>query len=269
MTAGELSSKGLTSAGATDPSPAVTAQLLGGSQLRALAEEAVHAAAVREPGDAGARHLRLLVHAGVASTPAGASRARARGLQRLLVAALLLALSVAALLWDESPAGDPPTLPVPGTIAATAPTDPTLVTAMLAAAFQDQVAGHPDEATATYNAVLQRDPRNSIAAYNLAVIEQAAGHDVAATGHYEAALAETPDFVPALFNLAILRAAAGAGPDAITLYRRILALEPNDAAAHLNLGIALTEGGEPEAGASELRRATALDPTLAWRVPAE
>ncbi len=254
--------------------------------IHELAEEIVRAALELDTAHPDAARIRALVtaiahpsqaHPGMFGPVSPASLASEWTRAAALVAGMVMFLVVGGMAWlaafpavrTSTPRAVEARAVEARTVTAAPAPSPSLVPALLATAFQDQVAGHSEQATAAYLEVLKEDPGNRTAKYNLGVIDQAANRNTEAEEHYRDVLASDPAFVPALFNLAILRTAAGASAEAVGLYQRILTTEPGSAPAHLNLGILLVQSGDREGGTSHLRRAVALDPALAWRVPAE
>jgi len=133
---------------------------------------------------------------------------------------------------------------------------------LLTAGLAAQTAGHNQQATADFQAVLKQDPANKYALYDLGLIDQNLGNATVAAALYRAALVSDPNYVPALFNLAIVRTRA-APYEAVDLYRHALALQPSYAAAHLNLGYVLRSLGQVVEGNTEIARALVLQPSLA------
>ncbi len=142
-------------------------------------------------------------------------------------------------------------------------------TGSLEAALKDQVAGKTDQAAAAYQALLAKDPRNKVAAYNLGLIAQNKGDVAEAKAKYEQALQADPAYVPALFNLAIVETGNNNKPVAESLYRRALAADDTDANTHLNLGFLLLDQGKKADGQAQLRRAAELSPDAAARIPGD
>ena len=276
----------------SDVAAGAAAPAAEGGLIRQLAEEIVRAAVELDTANPDALRLHTLMSAianapkqpislaGTSATDSGGSGAAARGMNMRwgLPVAVLAAVGVAAVSLVVVGAllgqvllggnGQRPNSRSLDPISTSSSAQPS-VSALLTSAFQDQVAGRTDQATATYQEVLKQAPTDKVALYNLGVMDQAAGRGASAEEHYRAALSSDANFWPALFNLAIIRNAAGASTEAIDLYRRALAVDPSAASAHLNLGILLRQTGSEAAGAAEIRQALSIDPTLAWRVPAE
>ena len=118
-----------------------------------------------------------------------------------------------------------------------------------------------------FEALLQQDPNNKLAAYNLGVLAQQAGDDVAAAGHYKKTLELDPVYAPALYNLAILTNKQGDAQTAAALYERAIKADPRDANAHYNYGLLLRSLGNEQRAQLEIDKAIELDPSLKQPAP--
>lgn len=138
--------------------------------------------------------------------------------------------------------------------------------ALLGRGLTQVEAGQYDEASATFQTVLDQDPDNINAWYNLGYVAQLTGDDATAVERYTTALTHNKDFAPALYNLAILT--EGSDLDgAAALYRRVIAIKPDDAAAHMRLGFALRHLGDVAEAENLLARGLELDPAMANVTP--
>jgi tetratricopeptide (TPR) repeat protein len=112
------------------------------------------------------------------------------------------------------------------------------------AALDLELAGRGDEARATYEAVLRRDPMLVGARINLGRLLHAAGKLREAEALYRAALEHNPNSVIAAFNLGVVLEDQGKAADAAGAYRKVLAIDERYADAHYNLSRLLEAQGD-------------------------
>lgn len=107
-----------------------------------------------------------------------------------------------------------------------------------------ELAGRGDEARATYEAVLRRDPKLVSARINLGRLLHAAGRLDEAESLYRAALEQSPDNAIAAFNLGVALEDQGKHAPAADAYRAALAADAGYADAHYNLSRLLEAQGD-------------------------
>lgn len=105
----------------------------------------------------------------------------------------------------------------------------------------------------------ERAEENADDLYESALDLELAGRPDAARETYEAVLRRFPNLVGARINLGRLLHAAGRFDEAEALYRGALELRPGNALAAFNLGVALEDQGKAEAAAEAYRVALASD----------
>lgn len=112
------------------------------------------------------------------------------------------------------------------------------------AALDLELAGRGDEARATYEAVLRRDPMLVGARINLGRLLHAAGKLREAEALYRAALEHNAKSVIAAFNLGVVLEDQGKLDAAADAYRSVLAIDERYADAHYNLSRLLEAKGD-------------------------
>ena len=121
----------------------------------------------------------------------------------------------------------------------------------------------PQQAVASFRAVLQQRPEQLGALLSLAVACWEAGLVSESIEHYEQLLARSPQEIHALVNLANIRQLQGDLNESVRLYRRAIEVNPQMTMAWSNLGVALSSQGQTAAAIDALRQAVRLDATLA------
>ncbi|MEM7588357.1 MAG: tetratricopeptide repeat protein, partial [Acidobacteriota bacterium] len=111
-----------------------------------------------------------------------------------------------------------------------------------------------DEATALYQRVLEREPKDANAHLRLADTLFEANEPAKARYHYEQALALHPELAAAHLGLGRIAATTGHHREAITHFERTLALQPGATEAHYPLAIALRQTGELQRAEEHLER---------------
>jgi uncharacterized protein (TIGR03032 family) len=127
-----------------------------------------------------------------------------------------------------------------------------------ARALQEQ--GDLPQASATYQAVLKRDPNLAAAHCNLGAIHQLQGDPEGAAGAYQAALATNPSFALAHLNLGRLRLRQQRWPEAEACLRHAVGLMPGSATAHLELATVQRLLGDTSAAIEACHAALARQP---------
>jgi tetratricopeptide (TPR) repeat protein len=135
---------------------------------------------------------------------------------------------------------------------------------LLLAALQAQTRGETALATTDYLALLETQPKTTLAWYNLGVLAHEAHNDQGAVRDYESAIGTNETYFPALYNLAILVTATDP-KRAEQLYVRAIAVRPNDADAYLNLGFVERTLGYAGSARIDISHAIRLDPSLGAR----
>lgn len=112
------------------------------------------------------------------------------------------------------------------------------------AALDLELAGRGDEARATYETVLERDPMLVGARINLGRLLHAAGKLDEAERLYRAALEQHPASAIAAFNLGVVLEDQGRNEGAAEAYRAALTIDESYADAHYNLSRLLEAEGD-------------------------
>jgi tetratricopeptide (TPR) repeat protein len=196
------------------------------SALRALAERDIKAADLRLGGDGQS----VVVHDGNKRWDACSGQA-------------LLDFGTPA-----APSGEAQVIPLTTSQAtATLPTPaPTLTAKELYERAFALEGTSPDEARATYRAVLEREPEFADAHVNLGRLLHDSGDVYAALVHYRAALSIRPNDATAAFNAGVALEDLGANADAIVAYRHAIESDPRNPDAHYNLARLLEQSGKPD-----------------------
>jgi tetratricopeptide (TPR) repeat protein len=161
------------------------------------------------------------------------------------------ALSGQALLdfgTQPVPSGEAEVIPLASaqTAAADPTPSPTLTTKELYDRASALESDSPDEAMATYRAVLEREPEFADAHVNLGRLLHESGDVYAALVHYRAALSIRPNDPTAAFNAGVALEDLGANADAIAAYRSAIEIDPRNPDAHYNLARLLEQSGKPD-----------------------
>ena len=208
------------------------------------------------------------------SSPRGASggdrdRLTIASILTVVAPTVIAAIAGFAIGRTTAPSTKPPR-PSIGAVATSATTvakSPTAATtttdALLQSALALHAAGKLDQASAAYNEVLAKDPKNKYAFYNLGQIAQSSGKLDEAITQYKQSLAQDPNYFPALYNVGLAYAAKGDHPTAIDSLRKALVIQPTSAGAMFNLGTLLSADGKGDEGTKLIADAIAIDPSLA------
>lgn len=122
--------------------------------------------------------------------------------------------------------------------------------------------GRLDEALASYDAALSRDPDLADAHLGRGSIHQERGNLEEAAASLERASSLRPDLADAHFNLGVVSQALGRLEQAVGAYGRLVALRPGFALGHFALGGALSGLGRLARAAESYQRAAVTDPLL-------
>ncbi len=123
--------------------------------------------------------------------------------------------------------------------------------------------GRLDEALASYQKALERNPASVMALTNRGSALEAAGRPEEAAASYNRALQIDPDHVKARYNLGNTLRDLGRLEEAATCYCQALAGWPDYVYARTNLGLTLFDLGRLEEAEACVRQALALQPDLA------
>lgn len=131
-------------------------------------------------------------------------------------------------------------------------------------AFDQMEKKQTTEAIATFQQVLQHDPKDPIAHYALATALTQNNQEREALGEYLKACTFNTNPPAAWFDhLAVSQANTGDLPGAVESWRKALAIDPSDAGAEMDMGAVLFELGHPIEGEEHLRKAVTLAPVFA------
>jgi tetratricopeptide (TPR) repeat protein len=128
----------------------------------------------------------------------------------------------------------------------------------LAIALQKQ--GHPDQALAQCQKIIQGDPKNAKAHHIQAYCQQQLGQRDQAVTAYEQALRLDPGLVDAANQLGVLLTEQCKYDRAIACFQRALKQAPDYAEAHNNLGISLRAQGQVQQAIAHYSEAIQLNP---------
>ena len=120
--------------------------------------------------------------------------------------------------------------------------------------------GQYEDAIATFERVLELDPKDAQAHYNLAraLIEE--GDLASAEEHLRAAVVAWPDFFDAHLNLAILLGRTGRGGEAAEHIERAVKIDPEHAPTRLLYARVLSQRGDHAGAIRELEEVLRVDP---------
>jgi Flp pilus assembly protein TadD len=115
-------------------------------------------------------------------------------------------------------------------------------------------------AIAIYRKLVAAQPNDPRVHTSLGAAQEQGGDWKSALGSYKHALTLDPNYADARYDLARLELQQGQYDAAASDYRALLAQHPDDAAAHGGLGAALAQLQQPNAARAEFDRSLALDP---------
>lgn len=138
--------------------------------------------------------------------------------------------------------------------------DPASVEEPMAVALRLQTTGRFEEATAIYQDIVTKDPKNADAWHLLGLIAYQAERPDAAEKMIMRALRLKPDRANYYINLASVLRKLDRPEDAANCLWRALALAPGDAGAHADLAELLCEMGESDKACAALSAAIQLNP---------
>jgi tetratricopeptide (TPR) repeat protein len=122
-------------------------------------------------------------------------------------------------------------------------------------------AGHFDDARASFQAAVKKNPSDYEALYNLGTTCEKLNDKPAAEQAYKAALAAKPDLDTAAAALSALYLDAGRTDDALAAARSGLAKHPGSGPLHENLAVALAVRGDQDESLKEFEQALHITPT--------
>jgi tetratricopeptide (TPR) repeat protein len=155
-----------------------------------------------------------------------------------------------------SPTADLDTPAATAAPAAEPPPSPELVAGIKA--FD---AGKFDDARASFQAAVKKNPADYEALYNLGMTCEKLGDRPAAEQAYKGALVAKPDLDTAAAELSALYLDAGRTEDALAVARAGLAKHPGSGPLHENLGVALAGRGDQDEALKEFEQALQITPT--------
>lgn len=117
----------------------------------------------------------------------------------------------------------------------------------------------PDEASAIYRGVLDRNPTSALARFHLGELSEAKGEFAEALSHYEEAVRWEPESSKVRYNLGRTLVILGRDPEAIGHFEAALELDPGFVFAHVELGSALARRGLLDAGLRQYETALRYD----------
>ncbi|MBT6277019.1 MAG: tetratricopeptide repeat protein, partial [Chromatiales bacterium] len=132
--------------------------------------------------------------------------------------------------------------------------------ALLAAAVSAHESGQFDDAIATYQDVLKREPRNTDAMHFLGLAHDALGQRALGMPMLEKSVRLAPRSAAYRNNLAAVLLKGGEYHNAMEHARVALRLEPDLEAASVNLGIGLSRSGDAEAAQQQHRSTLQRNP---------
>ncbi len=130
-------------------------------------------------------------------------------------------------------------------------------------AFEQMEKKQTTEAIATFQQVVQHDPKDPIARYALATALTQNNQEQLAVEEYRKACTLNSNPPSAWYDhLAVSEANTGDLPGAVESWHKALTIDPMDAGAEMDLGSVLFEQGQPLEGEKHLRKAVELAPVF-------
>jgi tetratricopeptide (TPR) repeat protein len=120
--------------------------------------------------------------------------------------------------------------------------------------------GRLEEALASYNAVIARDPHYDEYYFDRAAILRRLGRHPEALADYDTAIRLSPPFAEFHYNRADLRAENGDTEGAMADFSRVIELDPGHLDAHVNRGALHAEAGNTAAARADATAGLALSP---------
>lgn len=121
-------------------------------------------------------------------------------------------------------------------------------------------AGDYNGARASFQAAIEKNPKQADAHYYLGLVLDKTGYRATATNEYKAALAEQPDLIEAAENLIAIYVESQKWDDAIGVAKKALAKNGKNADLNLNYAIALAGKGDEEGATKAFDEALKLAP---------